>query len=85
MIKHLIFLFTFTGCLSLFSEEIIEKINTCRIPQIENESVNVWKTIIMPGQPLKIYRHDRHRVVVGLKGGILTRIEGTGETSEIVI
>lgn len=85
MPKFLVNLLILICSASLNGEEIIEKINTCRIPQIENESVKVWKTIIMPGQPLKMHRHDRDRIVVGLKGGILTRIEETGETSEIVI
>jgi quercetin dioxygenase-like cupin family protein len=51
--------------------------------QFENEHVRVWKTVIMPHQPLKMHRHDCARVVVGLKGGFLTKIEETGETSEL--
>lgn len=37
----------------------------------------------MPHQPLKMHRHDCARVVVGLKGGALTKIEETGETSNL--
>lgn len=51
---------------------------------LKNENVKVWKTIIFPNQPLKMHRHDRSRVVVGLKGGVLTKIEDTGEESEFV-
>ena len=47
--------------------------------QFENDAVKVWKTVIMPHQPLKLHRHDCSRVVVGLKGGTLTKIEETGE------
>ncbi len=57
---------------------------THRESQVENEQVKVWKTTIMPHQPLNMHRHDRNRVVVTLKGGTLTKIEETGETSELV-
>lgn len=68
------------GCsFSLYGGE-----TTHRELQLENESVNVWKTTIMPHQPLKMHRHDVARVVVGLKGGTLTKIEQTGETSLLV-
>lgn len=56
---------------------------THRVFQFENEHVRVWKTVIMPNQPLKTHRHDCARVIVGLKGGSLTKIEETGETSEL--
>ncbi len=56
---------------------------THRVSQLENERVKVWKTIIMPHQPLKMHRHDRPRVVVGLKGGTLKKIEATGEVSDL--
>ncbi|MCI0381572.1 MAG: hypothetical protein L0207_00760 [Chlamydiae bacterium] len=57
---------------------------THRIFQFENEHVRIWKTVIMPNQPLNMHRHDCARVVIGLKGGILTKIEETGETSKLV-
>jgi quercetin dioxygenase-like cupin family protein len=57
---------------------------THRIPQIENEHVRVWKTVIMPHQPLKMHRHDCPRVVVALKGGALMKIKETGEFSDLV-
>jgi hypothetical protein len=37
----------------------------------------------MPHQPLKMHRHDCARVVVGLKGGTLTKIEETGGTQPL--
>lgn len=52
--------------------------------QFENEHVRVWKTVIMPNQPLKMHRHDCSRVIVGLKGGTLTKIEETGAVSDLV-
>lgn len=54
---------------------------THRVMQFENEQFVVWKTIIQPKSPLKMHRHDRARVVVGIKGGTLKKIESTGEVS----
>lgn len=47
----------------------------------ENEHVRVWKTTITPHEPLKMHRHEVPRVIVGLKGGVLKKIEQTGEIS----
>ncbi len=57
---------------------------THRVLQFENEHVKVWKTVIMPHQPLNMHRHECARVVVGLKGGSLTKIEESGEQSELI-
>lgn len=65
-------------------EEIRQNPNTHRVFQFENEQVKVWKTIIMPNQPLTMHRHDCARVIVGLKGGTLKKIEDTGEISDLV-
>lgn len=67
--------------LAIFAEDA-EK-STHRVPQFENELVRVWKTVIMPHQPLKMHRHDNSRVVVGIKGGTLKKIEATGEVSDL--
>ncbi|MFI5334733.1 MAG: hypothetical protein ACHQT8_06205 [Chlamydiales bacterium] len=66
------------------NEDAQEPVRTHRVFQFENEYVRVWKTVIMPHQPLKMHRHDCSRVIVGLKGGALTKIEQTGETSPLV-
>jgi len=68
----------------LFGDVEPESSTTHRVFQFENEHVRVWRTVIMPHQPLKMHRHDCARVVVGLKGGSLTKIEETGEISELV-
>lgn len=81
MIKCLAFIFLACCCL-LHSEEVVST-STHRVFQFENEHVRVWKTVIMPHQPLKMHRHDCPRVVVGLKGGVLKKIEETGETSNL--
>ncbi len=71
--KYLVFLLATS---SLFA--------TYRTLQFENDDVKVFKTTITPNEPLKMHRHDCDRVVIGLKGGTLTKIEETGETSLLV-
>lgn len=56
---------------------------TRRVPQLENESVRVWKSIILPGQPLSMHRHEAGRVIVALKGGTLRIVEESGESREV--
>ena len=74
----------FISCIpSLYSEGIEENPSTHRVFQFENEHVRVWKTVIMPNQPLNMHRHDCPRVVVGLKGGNLTKVEESGELSDL--
>ena len=81
MLKKLVSLLPVVCCCALQSEEAPSQ--THRVFQFENEHVKVWKTVIMPNQPLKMHRHDCERVVVGLKGGTLKKIEETGEVSDL--
>ena len=53
---------------------------TRREPQFENEHVSVWKSIIMPNQPLALHRHDLGRTIVALKGGTLDVVDAAGKT-----
>lgn len=80
--KRLLFLLSF-ACFGLLQGKEVMATQTHRVFQFENEHVRVWKTVIMPRQPLKMHRHDCPRVVVGLKGGTLTKIEETGEISDL--
>lgn len=57
---------------------------TRRVPQFENQHVTVWKSIIMPKQPLTMHRHDFGRTIVVLKGGTLTIVEKSGEKRTVV-
>lgn len=52
---------------------------TRRIPQFENEHLRVWKTIILPDQPLSMHRHENGRAIVALKGGTLHVVTESGE------
>jgi len=53
---------------------------TRREPQFENEHVRVWKSIILPNQPLALHRHDHGRTIVALKGGTLDVVDAKGQT-----
>ena len=53
---------------------------TRREPQFENDHVRVWKSIIMPNQPLTLHRHDHGRTIVVLNGGTLDVVDGKGQT-----
>ncbi|MCH9613993.1 MAG: hypothetical protein SP1CHLAM54_10020 [Chlamydiia bacterium] len=63
-------------CVSVFA--------THREMQFENEQFIVWKTTIDPGEPLMLHRHEHARIVVGIDGGELTKIEENGDTSPLV-
>lgn len=52
--------------------------------QFENAKVKVWKTTIPSQDKLKMHRHEHGRVIVGLKGGHLQRIEESGEKSDLI-
>jgi hypothetical protein len=53
---------------------------TRREPQFENEHVRVWKSIIMPNQPLALHRHDHGRALIALKTGNLDVVDAAGKT-----
>ena len=50
-----------------------------REPQFENSEVQVWKSIVMPGQPLSLHRHDHGRALISLNGGTLNVVDGGGK------
>ena len=58
---------------------------TRREPQFENENVRVWKSIIMPNQPLSVHRHEFGRTIVALKGGSLDIVDASGKTLKTVV
>lgn len=57
---------------------------TRRVPQFENESVRVWKSVIAPGQPLSLHRHENGRVIVALAGGTLKIVKESGESRTVI-
>jgi quercetin dioxygenase-like cupin family protein len=58
---------------------------TRREPQFENGEVKVWKSIILPNQPLSLHRHDHGRTIVTLKGGTLDVVDAAGTTLHKVV
>src|SRR5688500_20170803 len=52
---------------------------TRREPQFENEHGRVWKSIILPNQPLALHRHDHGPTLVALTGGTLDVVGAAGE------
>ena len=65
-----------------FATQSGDESKTRRIPQFENDHVNVWKSIIVPNQPLSIHRHEHPRAVIALKGGTLTFVTESGDTHD---
>jgi hypothetical protein len=57
---------------------------TRREPQFENQYVRVWKSIIMPKQPLTMHRHEHPRALIALKGGTLDIVQKSGESERVV-
>jgi len=53
---------------------------TRREPQFENDNVRVWKSIIMPKQPLAMHRHDHGRALIALTDGQLKVVDPNGKT-----
>ena len=58
---------------------------TRREPQFENANVRVWKSIIMPNQPLTLHRHEFGRTIVALQGGTLDVVDAAGKTTKQVV
>lgn len=60
-------------------------LGTRREPQFENEHVRVWKSIIVPNQPLALHRHDFGRTIVALEGGTLDVVDKDGKTMKQMV
>src|SRR5262245_49117222 len=54
-----------------------------REPQFENSEVQVWKSIVMPSQPLALHRHDHGRALISLNGGTLNVVDGAGKVIDV--
>jgi hypothetical protein len=54
-----------------------------REPQFENSEVQVWKSIVMPSQPLALHRHDHGRALISLNGGTLNVVDGNGKVMDV--
>jgi beta-alanine degradation protein BauB len=56
---------------------------TRRTPQLENDSVRVWRSSIAPHQPLTMHRHESGRVLVALTGGTVKIVKESGESRTV--
>ena len=70
-------------CSAETPEETTQVATTRRVPQFENEHVEVWKSIILPNQPLSMHRHDNPRAIIALKGGTLRVVNEAGEGHDL--
>jgi quercetin dioxygenase-like cupin family protein len=61
----------------------VQQSATRREPQFENDQVRVWKSIIMPKQPLSMHRHEHGRTIVALVGGTLKIVEESGPSRSV--
>jgi quercetin dioxygenase-like cupin family protein len=57
---------------------------TQRTPQFENAHVKVWKSLILPNQPLAPHRHEHGRVIIALQGGTMKIAEVSGTSDSQV-
>lgn len=53
---------------------------TGRESQFENEQVKVWKSIVLPNDPLPLHRHEHPRVIIALNGGTMKILEESGQS-----
>ena len=67
---------------ALTASSSISEDRTQRIPQFENAHVKVWKSIVLPNQPLSPHRHEHGRVIIALQGGTMkiAEVSGASET-----
>jgi beta-alanine degradation protein BauB len=72
------------GALAVAVAQQKQAATTQRTPQFENPNVKVWKTLIMPNQPLTLHRHENGRVIVALQGGTLTIKKEKGDSKKVV-
>jgi hypothetical protein len=53
---------------------------TGREPQFENSEVKVWKSTVLPNDPLPLHRHEHPRVIIALNGGTMKILEESGHS-----
>ena len=71
------------ACGQATEQQAVEEEITRRIPQFENDDVEVWKSIILPNQPLSMHRHDHPRAIIALRGGTLSVVTEAGDSMDL--
>ncbi|HXC97537.1 MAG TPA: hypothetical protein VNU92_17690 [Edaphobacter sp.] len=59
-----------------------QQAQTQRFPQFDNEDVKVWRSVVLPHQPLTMHRHEHPRVIIPLRGGLMKIVEQSGKTEQ---
>jgi hypothetical protein len=49
-----------------------------RSPQFDNAEVKVWKSVVLPHDPLPLHRHEHPRVIIALRGGTMDIVQKDG-------
>jgi beta-alanine degradation protein BauB len=77
--KHAIRVAAFAAA-ALSTSVLISQVEqkTQRFPQFENPAVKVWKTVVLPHQPLAMHHHDHPRVIIALTGGTMNIVDPSG-------
>lgn len=68
---------------ALAGDSNTQKAETSRFPQFETETVEVWRTVIHPKQPLKLHRHDNKRIIIALTDAALTITNDKSESHKV--
>lgn len=55
-------------------------VQTRRFPQFQNDSVHVWRSLVLPNAPLTMHRHEHGRVIIPLQGGTMNIVQQSGPT-----
>ena len=55
-----------------------QQATTQRFPQFNNEDVKVWRSVVLPNQPLTMHRHEHPRVIIPLRGGLMKIVDQSG-------
>ncbi len=63
----------------LISQVVNEVTQSQRVPQFDNDSVKVWKSVVLPHQPLAMHHHDHPRVIIALTGGTMNLVDPSGK------
>jgi beta-alanine degradation protein BauB len=67
------------GAGAMWAQQQAAQTASRREPQFENKQVRVWKSVVMPNQPLSLHRHDHGRTLIALTDGQLNVVDGTGK------
>jgi beta-alanine degradation protein BauB len=81
MVKHAGFFIAIAGLAFSAGFAVAETLaQSGRDPQFENGAVKVWKTLVLPNNPLPLHRHEHPRVLIALRGGSMKILEDSGKS-----